>query len=135
MFRDLHLQHSGVTSHGLHSLECLRGTFTMSDTQLDRLAELLGVEGPDRASIKSGLITKLRDDHNWRNSLSRAGLEAPPPCVWNMLLRRRCGNEKLKKAENVGGAVRPLGISLLLLLHLLLLTIRETLCHVFMSNE
>ena len=82
--------HVGVTSDGKHALEFLRGTLILSDAQLDRLGELLGIEDlDDRAAVQSELTTKLRKGHNWRKHLAGTGLEAPPSCVWNLLLRRR----------------------------------------------
>lgn len=83
------MQHSGSASDGLHALVYWRGTFLLSGTQLDGLGEILGIEGQDRAAVKLQLNKKLEKNPNWRRCLSAAGLTPPPPCAWNMLLRRR----------------------------------------------
>eukprot|EP00903_Cladosiphon_okamuranus_P009883 g9388.t1 len=76
----------GMTSDGKHALAYRRGTFILSDTQLNLLAETMGVEGGDRAAMLSGLEDAL--GFNWRDALTAVGVKPPPACAWNMLLRR-----------------------------------------------
>lgn len=93
-----------------------KGTFILSDAQLDRLAALMDVERQDRAAVKSELGAKFGDS-DWRFVLPVSNMTVPPPCAWNLLLRRRYPKKEFRNVVCVevrgdaGTRYKPFGVT------------------------
>lgn len=69
-------------------MEFASGSLLLSDSQLELFTQKMGVNILSEAVAKLEMYLQRRG--NWSSFFRTPGLERPPMCAWNMVLRRRC---------------------------------------------